>query len=113
MFYVYDYRNKKYELCPASSRSVFIKGYEGFVFFVHRPLISDDGIFGTERWTLSEVTTGGAIVYSEDTKHDAISIASEYLRNKPLSKLRNIIEEHVKKHGISPYFSNATSKENN
>lgn len=111
MYYIFDETNKKFEKCP-NAKPVFLKGHEGFIFILHRPLIGKDGMFSKTGWSLSDATTGCSITTWAESQSEVIANAIEKLSDKTSLMMKEVIVKHIKNNGISPYFSNAIQKEN-
>jgi len=67
--------------------SLVIAGFEKYKFFVHN---------GMKNWTVSETTTGSAIIDYCQTKKQAIETASKRLNSYGLQKVDEVIERSKK-----------------
>ncbi len=93
------------------AKPVQIPGYEGYDFFIHRPLIDIGGKQGTEGWVITEGKTGmKAVVRSESTQTAAIKqVQANLERAGGKDKLDQLLSDAKE---ISPrYGGTPTAKE--
>ncbi len=96
---MYNVRLPKQQLKSVSGEEVSIAGFEEFHFFAHHTIIGTRAVSG--HWSISELTTGLAIVDYAVSLSSAVEQASVVLARLGIDAVRKRCQEITLQHGVA------------